>query len=334
MQSLRRASTISTAVPKESSERLIQLPLPWHDTVPASSPTLCPVSTSERWDFEYHDEEPYNLADLVDDITHSDISEKRPSRINTENVTRKLPLLRTTGLIISPSAVEKDDQLHDPALSGPHVHVSPLHNKRGIVNCIGMVMIVVGMAMILIGLPAISRVKEVDHIRTLCDEDPMCIRSDLPLLKNARHGPIDPDTPSSVMTRIDTYGHLQNLVFSDEFQKEGRSFYDGDDPYFSGVNIWYGVTADLEWYDPDAISTANGTLNIRFDAFKNHNLNFRSGMLQSWNKLCFTGGYVEASISLPGSGEVPGLWFVGQVQTLLASMLTSSLGLVSGRWVI
>jgi hypothetical protein len=32
------------------------------------------------------------------------------------------------------------------------------------------------------------------------------------------------------------------------------------------------------------------------------------GMLQSWNKFCFTTGYVEVSVSLPGSPQAPGLW--------------------------
>lgn len=32
------------------------------------------------------------------------------------------------------------------------------------------------------------------------------------------------------------------------------------------------------------------------------------GMLSSWNKFCFTTGYVEVSVSLPGSPDVPGLW--------------------------
>lgn len=31
-------------------------------------------------------------------------------------------------------------------------------------------------------------------------------------------------------------------------------------------------------------------------------------MVQSWNKLCFKGGRLEASISLPGSGEIEGYW--------------------------
>jgi hypothetical protein len=34
--------------------------------------------------------------------------------------------------------------------------------------------------------------------------------------------------------------------FSDEFNEDGRTFYAGDDAYFTAVDIWYGVTQDLE----------------------------------------------------------------------------------------
>lgn len=119
------------------------------------------------------------------------------------------------------------------------------------------------------------------------------------------------------MTRKDSNGKTQRLAFSDEFNEDGRTFYEGDEAYFQGVDIWYGVTQDMEWYDPDAITTKDGTLNIRFDAFQNHNLNYRSGMLQSWNMLCFKGGYMEASISLPGRGDTigfwPGFWAMGNL---------------------
>lgn len=39
-----------------------------------------------------------------------------------------------------------------------------------------------------------------------------------------------------------------------------------------------------------------------------HGLNFRSGMIASWNKFCFTTGYIEVSISLPGSADAAGFW--------------------------
>ena len=157
----------------------------------------------------------------------------------------------------------------------------------------------------------------VDASGNACETDANCISDTVPLLKNVRTGLIDPDTPSSAKTRTGENGQGMTLAFSDEFNDPGRTFYDGDDPYWQGMDIWYGVTQDLEWYDPDAITTGGGTLNIRFDAFQSHNLNYRSGMLQSWNKICFKGGYMEASISLPGRGDTigfwPGFWAMGNL---------------------
>ncbi|KAK9477947.1 beta-glucan synthesis-associated protein-domain-containing protein [Lipomyces japonicus] len=119
---------------------------------------------------------------------------------------------------------------------------------------------------------------------------------------------VDPDTPESAYTTTDKDGNKMVLVFSDEFNKDGRTFYSDEDQFWQGVDLNYAATTDLEWYDPDALTTANGTLVIRMDAFKNHDLNYRSGMLQSWNKMCFKGGRMEVSASLAGPGEKLGLW--------------------------
>jgi beta-glucanase (GH16 family) len=67
-----------------------------------------------------------------------------------------------------------------------------------------------------------------------------------PLFQGLRRGLIDPDTPKEALTRKSVTGKTQKLVFSDEFNTAGRSFYDGDDPYFQAVDIWYGATQDLE----------------------------------------------------------------------------------------
>ncbi|KAI5839238.1 beta-glucan synthesis-associated [Morchella snyderi] len=129
-----------------------------------------------------------------------------------------------------------------------------------------------------------------------------------PLLGAAR-ALIDADTPKYAMTRDSVMGGGKlKLVFSDEFNKDGRSFDENEDPFWQAMDFHYASTNDLEWYDPDAVTTKDGTLRLRLDAFKNHNLNYRSGMLQSWNKLCFKGGVFEASVSLPGPAGVPGLW--------------------------
>ena len=128
------------------------------------------------------------------------------------------------------------------------------------------------------------------------------------LLHNVRTGLIDSTTPQYAMTRTALDGSQLELVFSDEFNDPGRSFYPGDDPFWTAQDMWYGSTQDLEWYDPDAVTTADGTLALELDSFTNHNLSFRSGMLNSWNQLCFKGGVLEVSISLAGPAGIQGLW--------------------------
>lgn len=142
--------------------------------------------------------------------------------------------------------------------------------------------------------------------------------SDPPLLRNVRSTLIDPDTPTSALTRNSALGKGNlKLVFSDEFNKDGRTFYEGDDPFWQALDLYYAATHDLAWYDPDTVTTKNGTLQIRLDPFENHGLNYRSGMVQSWNKLCFKGGVLEVSTSLPGppgvSGLWPGVWTLGNI---------------------
>lgn len=129
---------------------------------------------------------------------------------------------------------------------------------------------------------------------------------------------IDVDTPESAKTRTGFDGQAYELVFSDEFNTDGRTFYPGDDPFWEAVDLWYGATNDLEWYDPGQITTKNGALSILMENVESHNLQYRSGMLQSWNKFCFTTGYIEVSLTLPGpdqntQGYWPGVWTMGNL---------------------
>ncbi|OWT39540.1 glucosidase [Cryptococcus neoformans] len=129
---------------------------------------------------------------------------------------------------------------------------------------------------------------------------------------------IDPDTPEALYTRTGFDGNEWTLIFSDEFEKDGRTFFEGDDPFWTGVDFNYWPTGDLEWYDPSAITTADGKLVITITQEPIHNLNFKSGMLQSWNKFCFNkNAYIEFSASLPGTSGIggfwPGVWTMGNL---------------------
>ncbi|KAK9710769.1 beta-glucan synthesis-associated protein [Basidiobolus ranarum] len=118
---------------------------------------------------------------------------------------------------------------------------------------------------------------------------------------------IDPDTPKQFTTKI-AGGQNFTLVFSDEFEKAGRTFAEGNDPKWTAVDLWYWATGDMEWYSPNAVSTSDGSMKIRMTKEEINGHSYMSGMVQSWNKFCFTGGILEVNVSLPGSSEIPGFW--------------------------
>ncbi|TYJ56317.1 hypothetical protein B9479_003009 [Cryptococcus floricola] len=129
---------------------------------------------------------------------------------------------------------------------------------------------------------------------------------------------IDSDTPEYAYSRTGFDGNEWTLVFSDEFETDGRTFFEGDDPFWTAMDIHYWATGDLEWYDPSAITTEGGDLLLTMTQEPIHDLNFKSGMLQSWNKMCFNkNAYVEFTASLPGTsglgGFWPGMWTMGNL---------------------
>ncbi|KAF8143499.1 beta-glucan synthesis-associated protein-domain-containing protein [Mycena galopus ATCC 62051] len=116
-------------------------------------------------------------------------------------------------------------------------------------------------------------------------------------------GLIDLDTPKE-MYNINGYAdpsQALQLVFSDEFEMDGRTFYPGDDPYWEAVDLHYWQTGDMEWYDPSAIITRNGALEINLtqvaDPSTNHNLSYMSGMITTWNKIGGTEGAYVGQVS-------------------------------------
>lgn len=122
-------------------------------------------------------------------------------------------------------------------------------------------------------------------------------------------GLIDLATPPEAHTYPDYISGKQwQLIFSDEFNEEGRSFYPGDDPYWEALDLHYWQTNNMEWYDPAAITTRNGSLEVTLSRRENHDLHYMGGMMTTWNKFCFTGGMVLASVVLPGANNIVGLW--------------------------
>ncbi|KAF8893334.1 glycoside hydrolase family 16 protein [Infundibulicybe gibba] len=122
-------------------------------------------------------------------------------------------------------------------------------------------------------------------------------------------GLVDVDSPVEAHIKPSwVHGTEMQLVFSDEFNVDGRSFYPGDDPYWEAADLHYWATNNSEWYDPAAVTTQDGKLVITLSKKNTHKLNYEGGLLSSWNKFCFTGGYIEASVQLPGANNILGLW--------------------------
>ena len=174
----------------------------------------------------------------------------------------------------------KDDQYCDP-LSG-----------RGWINMTAMVLLCCALIVLFAGYPIISWAGRYQRLPGAYNLGGTNASGQIPLLPGLPNM-IDAETPSSAFTRTGYDGKKYNLVFSDEFNKDGRTFWPGDDAWFEAVDLHYWPTGDLEWYTPEAITTAGGSLVITMTEIENHQLNFQSGMLQSWNKFCFSSGYVE-----------------------------------------
>lgn len=213
-------------------------------------------------------------------------------------------------------ADDDEDALHD--MRTPDKKVS-IFTSRGMLNIGTLLFLVGGLMALFVVYPVLTyfrdRFRGIDsrtgniHINGT-GQQPLLIS--MPQL-------IDPDTPKDAHARTGNDGKDYVLVFSDEFENPGRSFYPGDDPYWEAVDLWYWATNDLEYYDPAQITTRNGKLVITMENRTNHEgMQYISGMLQSWNKFCFTSGYIEVAASFPGpnedtTGYWPGVWTMGNL---------------------
>lgn len=114
-----------------------------------------------------------------------------------------------------------------------------------------------------------------------------------------------------------------HLVFSDEFNIPSRTFEDGSDPRWTALEKNDYTNDALHYYAAaNAVTNEEGELVITTEATDTPVVgmndvtgkktkvtkHFRSAMLQTWNKFCFTGGIIEAEVELPGKSNVGGLW--------------------------
>merc|ERR1719502_1842302 len=142
---------------------------------------------------------------------------------------------------------------------------------------------------------------------------------------------IDPATPAHGMTTKSPDGKTFELIFSDEFNTPGRNFANGHDPKWTALNIGDTSNKGTAFYLPEQASIATDAAFPDVSALlittenashtgdsptgeKGIYMPYKSAMLQSWNKFCFTGGVVEFRARQPqGGGYWPALWIFGNL---------------------
>nr|GAT60377.1 predicted protein [Mycena chlorophos] len=205
------------------------------------------------------------------------------------------------------SRPEPDDALHDPRRD---IRNGTVFTGRGFWNIGCIAILATVLIALFLGYPVTYHFTHSDTATTRS----ALVNSTGQVASIGNFGLIDLDTPKEMYNIYSYHDSSQEmqLVFSDEFNVDGRTFYPGDDPYWEAVDLHYWSTGDLEWYDPVALKTRDGFLEINLtyieDISLNHNLSYRSGMMSTWNKFCFTGGLVLANVMLPGTNNVFGLW--------------------------
>ncbi|KAF9026905.1 glycoside hydrolase family 16 protein [Hymenopellis radicata] len=215
------------------------------------------------------------------------------------------------GSDLSPTLPEPDDYLHnpDPRRDMKNDTGGSVLTYRGITNLGCLMILGMGLVALFAGFPIASYfTKTMLSTQGGFNLGGINASGQVPVIPG-NFGLIDIDTPKDVYTKLSwETGEEMQLVFSDEFNVDGRSFYPGEDPYWEAVDLHYWSTNNMEWYDPAAITTRDGALRITLSEKTTHDLPWQGGMMSTWNKFCFTGGLLEAAVTLPGANNIAGLW--------------------------
>lgn len=134
---------------------------------------------------------------------------------------------------------EDDDALHRPDKSDqPFVFCS----WRGLLNVGALILLMGGVMALFIAYPILAHLRQ-NRFATASDSDTGVNGSgqvpDLPAMQYL----LDSNTPDSAKTYVGTDGKTYDLIFSDEFNLDGRSFYPEDNAFWEGQDFhyWYSI---------------------------------------------------------------------------------------------
>jgi beta-glucan synthesis-associated protein KRE6 len=166
-----------------------------------------------------------------------------------------------------------DDALHnpDPRVDAAQDNSFTLFSARGWANVSVLILLMAGLVTLFAGYPIISFYHSTPLATLGNNFGGGNATGQIPDLPNLP-GLIDNDTDQQFYTKVASDGSTWNLVFSDEFNTDGRTFWPGDDPYWEAVDLHYWFVAqlfnalsffisltrrenratdDLEWYNPE-----------------------------------------------------------------------------------
>ena len=150
-----------------------------------------------------------------------------------------------------------DDALHnpDPIRDAAMERSCTVFSARGWLNMSALVILVLALLTLFAGYPIIAyyaypTLKSSGYNLGGINGSGQVPKLTIPTL-------IDKDTPSTAKSWTSPEGTKYSLVFSDEFETEGRTFWSGDDPFWEAVDFNYWPTGDLEWYTPTVSMVKN-----------------------------------------------------------------------------
>lgn len=131
-----------------------------------------------------------------------------------------------------------DDALHNPDMPGRADRSFTIFSARGWMNAGALFLLVAGLLVLFAGYPIIQYYSHPPPKITGYNLGGINATGQIPNLPGLTTL-IDPDTPTSAYKRTGWDGKTYDLVFSDEFNTDGRTFYPGDDPFWEAVDLQY-----------------------------------------------------------------------------------------------
>ncbi|KAG6901397.1 hypothetical protein C0995_012521 [Termitomyces sp. Mi166 len=210
--------------------------------------------------------------------------------------------------------IDEEDKLHDP--DGKTTYdTEHLMSLRGLINIAALVLLLSALLCLFVMYPVYrhyhdngrnalivgnTRINSTGQASSV-DFDP---RSQIPILPSLVV--IDPSTPREALTRRSKDGVLYRLVFSDEFNTEGRTFYKDDDPFWEAT--------DNQLHDYKLATTQDGYL-----VLKSRIIPIRGpqtgaqirGFLKQRTSTRLDGGFVEVAVASPTSSVDQHLMWTG-----------------------